>query len=126
MGLLLLRATFGIAAVVQGGAYLFGRGHPTLGTWAAGLLTLACGASLLIGFLTQLAGLLMGLGSIALAFSSLPPTAQNPLDNGFSILFVVSLSAAIMLVGPGAYSLDARLFGRREIIIPQASGTSES
>jgi hypothetical protein len=28
---------------------------------------------------------------------------------------------AITLLGPGAFSLDARLFGRREIIIPEAA-----
>jgi uncharacterized membrane protein YphA (DoxX/SURF4 family) len=28
------------------------------------------------------------------------------------------ISVALVLLGPGAVSLDARLFGRREIIIP--------
>jgi len=31
----------------------------------------------------------------------------------------VILAAAIALLGPGAFSLDARLFGRREIVIPK-------
>jgi hypothetical protein len=31
------------------------------------------------------------------------------------------MALAVALIGPGAYSLDARLFGRREIIIPRAS-----
>jgi hypothetical protein len=35
------------------------------------------------------------------------------------------MAAATALLGPGAYSLDARLFGRREIIIPQASNPHE-
>jgi hypothetical protein len=28
---------------------------------------------------------------------------------------------AVVFLGPGAFSLDARLFGRREIIIPPVS-----
>jgi hypothetical protein len=29
-------------------------------------------------------------------------------------------SAALALLGPGAYSMDARLFGRREIVLPHS------
>jgi len=32
---------------------------------------------------------------------------------------LAAISAALVLLSPGAYSLDARLFGRREIIIPE-------
>jgi uncharacterized membrane protein YphA (DoxX/SURF4 family) len=31
---------------------------------------------------------------------------------------------ALVCLGPGAFSLDARLFGRREIIIPSSSPKS--
>lgn len=33
-------------------------------------------------------------------------------------LFAVTIGAAIGCIGPGAFSIDARMFGRREIIIP--------
>jgi hypothetical protein len=33
---------------------------------------------------------------------------------------LAAISAALVLLGPGAFSIDARLFGRREIIIPEA------
>jgi len=29
------------------------------------------------------------------------------------------MAAAVVLLGPGALSLDARLFGRREVTIPE-------
>jgi hypothetical protein len=32
---------------------------------------------------------------------------------------LAAISAALVLLGPGAFSLDARLFGRREIIFPE-------
>jgi len=34
---------------------------------------------------------------------------------------VAVMSAAIFMLGPGAFSVDARMFGRRKIIIPPAS-----
>jgi hypothetical protein len=30
------------------------------------------------------------------------------------------MGLTIALLGPGAYSVDARLFGRREIVVPRA------
>jgi hypothetical protein len=31
---------------------------------------------------------------------------------------MIVLTTAIALLGPGAFSIDARMFGRREILIP--------
>ena len=39
-------------------------------------------------------------------------------DARLSLILLMAMTVAIFLLGPGAYSLDARLFGRREIIIP--------
>jgi len=35
-------------------------------------------------------------------------------------------AAAITFLGPGAYSLDARLFGRREIVLPSGGRQDRS
>ena len=60
-GVLLLRAAVGLALLVQGSAYLVdshGRGLLTL---VVGLLTVASGVLLSIGYLTPFAGVLAGL-----------------------------------------------------------------
>lgn len=48
-----------------------------------------------------------------------PALSVKALDSPLSVVFVITMSVAIILLGPGAYSLDARLFGRRKIIIPR-------
>ena len=121
IGLLLLRAAVGVTAIAQGGVYLSGPGHLTVGMWIAALLVIASGALLLIGFLTKSAGVIVGLSSIGVALSLVPAPALNLFDTKLSIIFVIVIAAAIILLGPGAFSLDSRLFGRREIIIPPAS-----
>ena len=121
VGQLLLRAAIGVTAIVQGGVYLARPGHSVLGMWVVGFLAVASGALLLIGFLTKFSGVLVGLSSLCIGLSWVPVPALNLFDSELSIIFVVIMAAAIILLGPGAYSLDARLFGRREIIIPPTS-----
>lgn len=86
-----------------------------------GSLALATGSSLLIGYLTPVVCILLELVSTAIALSPFPTSTHNLLTNGLSIPFVMVIATALALTGPGAYSLDARLFGRREIIIHRAS-----
>jgi uncharacterized membrane protein YphA (DoxX/SURF4 family) len=115
VGLLLLRMAVGVSLVVHGGACLVGEEH---GRWAlvVGLLAMVAGAALLIGFLTPLAALLAGLVSIGIALPSFIP---NVFGVAPATIFLVVMAVAVLLLGPGAFSLDARLFGRREIVIPQ-------
>jgi uncharacterized membrane protein YphA (DoxX/SURF4 family) len=37
----------------------------------------------------------------------------------------VLVAVALAMLGPGAYSLDAKLFGRRQVIFPSNDGTDE-
>jgi uncharacterized membrane protein YphA (DoxX/SURF4 family) len=106
--------------MIQGGAYL-GASHPgATGAYLGGLAALASGIALLIGFLTPVAGTLVTLSEIGMALSWLPSLPSNPFEARLVTVFVAVVSGTIILLGPGALSLDARLFGRREIIIPRA------
>jgi uncharacterized membrane protein YphA (DoxX/SURF4 family) len=74
-------------------------------------LVLIIASCLLVGFMTPVAAIVIGLGAIALA-------ASNVLDINQTLLNMIVLTTAIALLGPGAFSIDARMFGRREILIP--------
>jgi uncharacterized membrane protein YphA (DoxX/SURF4 family) len=125
LGLLLLRTAVGALAIMQGFLYLTSAGAVILWDGVAGCLAVAIGSLLLIGFLTPLASSMLALGALGVGLSWLPVPVSNMFDTKLATMLVVTVSAAIVLLGPGAISLDARLFGRREIIIPHFSDPSE-
>ena len=98
--------------------YLAGAADASLGAWTVGVLTAVAGVFLVAGFLTPGAGALAGLGTIVIASSAGPPAATSSVIGFIPALFVLADAVALVLLGPGALSMDARLFGRREIIIP--------
>jgi uncharacterized membrane protein YphA (DoxX/SURF4 family) len=95
------------------------------GMWVVSVLAMAAGALLLIGFLTTIASVLVGLGSAGIALAWGPLSTLNLLDARLAAFLVVN-SAVVLFVGPGAFSLDSHFFGRREIIIPSSSGSRKS
>ncbi len=84
-------------------------------------MALVNGFLLLAGFLTPIAALVLGVGIAGIALSWLPPATRSLFDALVPALLAEVMCAAIALLGPGASSVDAHLFGRREIIIPPAS-----
>jgi uncharacterized membrane protein YphA (DoxX/SURF4 family) len=117
MSLLLLRAVIGIAIVIQGGSYV-GAPDATPASWVVGLSALGSGCMLLIGFLTPLAGVIVALDVVGIPMSVLPVTTSVVFDSRPALIFGLTILLAIIGAGPGRFSVDARVFGRREIIIP--------
>jgi len=121
IGLLLLRTAVGGAAASQGGAYLAYNAEPTAASWAVGLVAVLSALALIAGFLTPAAAALVSLTTFLITLTWIPPTAASFLIDRLATLLVVVDAAALALLGPGAHSVDAYLFGRREIILPHDS-----
>lgn len=125
VGLLLLRVVVGAALGGHGILCLLSSDRITLVMSVSTALLLLSGVCLLIGFLTPILSLLAGLECLGIACSWFPFQLLSPLESKLALAPIIAMSAAIALLGPGAFSLDARLFGWKEIVIPPAPRVSQ-
>jgi uncharacterized membrane protein YphA (DoxX/SURF4 family) len=109
LGLLLLRLAIGAAIVARGWAFLAERSPSTFATESLGLFAILIGCALLFGLFTPAASAIAALGLGLLGHPA----------RDLATLFLIVMAASSGLLGPGAFSLDARLFGRREIVVPR-------
>ena len=113
---MLLRALVACSLFAQGVAYL---SNESFVAWGLAALSFAGGAFLLAGLMTCFVAVLVAAGGIGIALSWIPLPGLGLFDGHMGIINQIVLSIAIALLGPGAFSLDARMFGRREITIPK-------
>ena len=107
VGLLLIRVVAGTILIAHAVAML--TAGPEVVSAVLHLLTAGIGILLFIGLWTPVAATLTAFGAAWQAFST-------PGDVRFYIL-LAALAAALALLGPGAWSVDARLFGWKRIEI---------
>jgi putative oxidoreductase len=104
VGLLFLRLVGGTAFVARAVTTLQS-GSPPAGT--AAVLAIIAGLFVLAGLWTPIAGVLVAAIGVWFAFTQV----GDPLAN----VLLATMGAVLALVGPGAWSIDARLFGWKRI-----------
>ncbi|MFZ3340843.1 MAG: hypothetical protein WA609_09720 [Terriglobales bacterium] len=115
IGLLVLRLAIGAKLVVAASSCLLDPQGLKVGVGLLGLFALGIGTSFVLGFLTRLAAGISVLAGV-LVYLWHPAWASSLLS--LPSLDTIGVALAIALLGPGAISLDARVFGRRKIVIP--------
>jgi hypothetical protein len=116
--LLLMRVILGLSLLIQAGYYVRDPDAPPA-VWIMALSAVFSAGFLLIGFLTPLVSSALVLGALGVSFSLLPACTPTLFDSTPAV-FAITILVAIVGLGPGAFSVDARLFGRREIVFPRA------
>ena len=119
-GLLLLRATAGIVMIIQADIYFAGKHDLSALVLIAAMVGVAIGSLLLIGCLTRFAAVVAGLAILSSAFFHAFGSHIQLGETPMTPILVIVIVAAVICLGPGAFSVDARLFGRREVIIPRS------
>ena len=125
LGLLLLRATAGIALVSLGAIYFIAWQDSRVLPLTVAALSSICGLLLLPGLFNRLACSLGALISLGAALGLIHMPVFNVLSAKVSAVFTAVIAVALLCLGPGAYSLDARRHGRREIVIPARPHSSD-
>ncbi len=106
-GLLVLRLAAAIPQIIGGGLAV--RDAPQLGLHAIYFATIGVGILLLAGLWTPVAGALQAIIEVWIFFST---------GDGANLhLLLAALGVSLVMLGPGAWSVDARLFGRKRIDI---------
>ena len=113
IGLLLLRLLTGAALIHFGIANL--REAPPLATVVLQITGVGAGILLLIGLWTPVVGALAAIVKVLIAFSRYFSHSGDP----WILILQAVLGAVLAMVGPGAWSIDARLFGRKRIEMPE-------
>jgi uncharacterized membrane protein YphA (DoxX/SURF4 family) len=113
ISILLLRVSAGLPLVYDGITRILST--PQIGPFVRELLTIGAGVLLLVGLWTPLSGTLAAILQLWIAFDGAGPLR--------AVLLLAAVGAALAMLGPGAWSVDAYLFGRKRVDIPNRRAT---
>jgi uncharacterized membrane protein YphA (DoxX/SURF4 family) len=113
--LLLLRLVVGGAASSQAWLLLIANHGAVNMSVVVALLAFVIGVALIIGLMTPIASVLLASGGLFLTLDSGILGLLSLFESGMARLEFIVMSVALIFLGPGTLSLDARLYGRREI-----------
>ena len=120
-GLFLLRTTIGCAFVAQGVGYLAAWHDLKTASGAVCLVEVASGVLLVTGYFTPFAAVGAALSCVVTSLALVQSPAPNFFEARSDAALTMTIAVAIVCLGPGAFSIDSRRFGRREIIISEAA-----
>ena len=115
-GLLLMRLVLGSILVVRGGLLLWG--DPSLNITITSAILLVGGILLMLGLWTPIVGVLVALVE-AWKILTVP-------GDKWLYLLLGTVCAAVAMLGPGLWSVDARLFGWKRIEAPPRKSSQPS
>jgi uncharacterized membrane protein YphA (DoxX/SURF4 family) len=118
IGLIILRFAVALNGITQGFLAITAPDGAASSAMIIGLGSITVGLVLLVGFVTPVTGLIATLAYVIKTIELFLATCVDRHSSASASLYLAVMSLTLVLLGPGAFSLDARLFGRREIIIP--------
>lgn len=120
LGLLILRSALGCALVLRAFACLHDR-HDLNPLIAIVMLLMVLSALLIIaGYRTRVTAVAATVAIVVGMISCTGGPVPQVLDTRTTEVFAIMIAAALACLGPGAFSLDSHVFGRREIVIPKS------
>ena len=105
-GLFILRLAAALPLLIGGRSRLWGMAH---GELYVRIIEMGVGSLLLAGLWSPIAGTLQAVIELWIVFSSGDAAVVH--------LLLAALGVSLAMLGPGAWSVDARLFGRKRIDI---------
>jgi putative oxidoreductase len=109
-GLFLFRLLTGATLIYSGIVKL--HDGPPLFAAVLLMISVAAGVFLIVGLLTPVTGVLAAVAKVWLVLLHIP----SAMSDQWIAIAEATLAAGLAMIGPGAWSIDARRFGRKRII----------